>query len=1162
MLDTLFKQLYMQSSTGFAALSAKDGTMLMGNPALCRMFGYSEDELKATRYLDNDYPVTAYPEEKQITDFKQIMNELLQNPEASINREKRFMHKDGEIIWVALHLFLIFQDDTRTPLYMIAEMTDISDRKKAEQQIYDDQYLYNLITQYTPDMISFSDPDSTIRYVSPSVEKLLGYSAEEMIGTKRADYYHSSDAQKILNNEEHLTDNASFTRRVRHKEGHYLWIESTYQIMRNNAGDVDQVLTIARDITVRKKYENMLANAQFLARMGSWEWNVRDKQFTASKELRHIFGYTEDCSNQQVIDPQLLLSCVFPEDLPAVVESLRLSISEGTNSQVGFRITAADGTRKFIDAYWETVQDRTGKARQISGVVQDVSSRREMEEQLRESERKYRLISENSQDFISRNATDEKATYLYASPICHQMFGYTQEELVGSQGMDYIHPEDAPRVQEYLRSSIQEKRLDPIIFRYLCKDGSYLWVETTLRYTSSGGGAAEIVAVTRDISERKQYELKLLESENRYKSLFEYNPSAISAMDLQGRTLSLNASLQQLTGYSREDLLMSGYSDIIDPEELEFVAERFYAAAGGIAQTFESRLIHREGHSVEVSLIYVPIMVNSQVVGVFAITSDITERKRHLEQIEKLSYEHALILNSVSEGIFGLNLEGETVFINPAASSMLGYESGKLAGNVKLHTLEQNWLSGEPYPGGRKTLAEWMSAYPYTEEREGVFWRKDGSSFLVKYRMTPMYDNGERKGGVVVFRDITEEKEIMRAKESAEQADRAKSEFLAIMSHELRTPMNGIIGMADLLSGTELNEEQQYYTQIITKSSGALLHILNEVLDFSKIEAGMMTLELQTVDIRQVIQYVNELFYQKVKEKNLTLQTVVDSTIAPLLITDETRLRQILVNLVGNAVKFTDEGEITISVAQESVNNVGEVILKFTVKDTGIGIPVSSQNLLFQSFSQLHPSINRKYGGTGLGLAISKKLAELLGGAIGVDSAEGEGAEFHFTILASIPREVFVQGELPMLPAEVKSEIRSEVRDSPGGKYGPLSILIAEDHPVNQQLLQAYLKKRGYHADIAQNGQMAVDAVLARKYDLVFMDIQMPVMDGIEATGRIREELGLSPIIVAATAFARKEDKEMCMRAGMQDFISKPITPAELDRVLKEWSSRIHRYEV
>lgn len=228
------------------------------------------------------------------------------------------------------------------------------------------------------------------------------------------------------------SDNDVFTRRVRHKDGHYLWIESSFQIMRDDKGGVQQVLTVARDITVRKKYEDMLANAQFLARMGSWEWEASSQQLIASKEMRCIFGPTDDISNHTVYDPLLIKECVEPEDLPRVMEALLDSVKHGTKGGAVFGITAADGMKKFIDAHWEVAQDSSGNIRQISGVVQDITAHREMEQQLRESEQNYRLISENSQDFISRNATDEEATYLYASPVSLQMFGYTPEEMVGT----------------------------------------------------------------------------------------------------------------------------------------------------------------------------------------------------------------------------------------------------------------------------------------------------------------------------------------------------------------------------------------------------------------------------------------------------------------------------------------------------------------------------------------------------------------------------------------------------------------------------------------------------------------------------------------------------------------------------------------------------------
>lgn len=1029
MSDFIYKQLYIRSSIGIAVVSPKEGTLLQANPALCHMLGYTEEEL-----LNIDYCVLLYSEDEDTDNHNNIMNYLLQSPETVIEQEKRFLRKDGETLWVSQHIFLILQENANEPLVLISELTDITNRKLAEQKIQEDQHLYNLITQNTPDMISFGDPDGTLNYVSPSVETLLGYSADEMIGTLRPEYYHVDDAIEMTEHGKLYSDTDIFTRRVRHKDGHYLWIESSSQVVRNSQGEVEQILTIGRDITQRKKYEDMLAKAQHLAHMGTWEWDTTKARLTVSKELRNILGFCEECRNHSYCDYGAIISCIDPDDFARVHQLVHHSIENESNGEALVRVKTVDGTLKFLDTHWEIMIDKYGRLLQIGGVAQDVTERHRMEEQLRDSERNFRMLSESSQDFISRNAVNEHITYLYASPICQMMFGYAPEEMIGTRGTDYIHPEDVHKVAAYLRSCVEGQKHESVIFRFLCKDQTYIWTETTFQYIYSEiAGVQELVCVTRDISERKRY----------------------------------------------------------------------------------------------------------------------------FEEIEKLSNEHALILNSVSEGIFGMNLQGNTMFINPAASVMLGYDPQDWLSSSKLHTIQQSWLDSEPYSGVQKTLMQSISDNLSYEEREGVFWRQDGSSFLVNYRMTPLFDNGERIGAVVVFRDITEEKEIVRAKESAEEADRAKSEFLAIMSHELRTPMNGIIGMADLLSGTELDDEQRYYTQIINKSGEALLHILNEVLDFSKIEAGMMTLELQMVDLGYVVQSVSELFYPKIQEKGIILTSEISPELPPIIMTDEARLRQILVNLVGNAVKFTEKGTISICVQLESSQESGNLVVKFVVKDTGIGIPLASQGLLFQSFSQLHPSINRKYGGTGLGLAISKKLAELLGGTIGVKSCEEEGSEFYFTVEVSTPKEDWKREESHVKFSDVVINDRSTTTESFEGEYGPLSILITEDHPVNRQLLQAYLKKRGYLPDVAMNGEEAVQAVLSSHYDLVFMDVQMPVMDGIEATGIIREQLGLSPIIIAATAFARNEDKEMCLKAGMQDFISKPISVKELDRVLRDWSVRI-----
>ncbi|NHN29551.1 PAS domain S-box protein [Paenibacillus agricola] len=505
-----------------------------------------------------------------------------------------------------------------------------------------------------------------------------------------------------------------------------------------------------------------------------------------------------------------------------------------------------------------------------------------------------------------------------------------------------------------------------------------------------------------DITARNQAELRLQESEQRYKSLFEYNPAAVYSMNLAGDYLTANANLEALSGYTLEELIGMYFGPIVQEKDLAKTLHHFTLATQGKPQNYEIAILHRDGHTVEISVSNIPIIVNDQVVGVFGISSDITDRKRRTEQIEKLSYEHALILNSVSEGIFGLDPQGNLTFINPAGLAMFGLSPGEKVDLSYLSTIQQTESDGSPYVSEGSPIFQAISNNQSHRETEAVFWRKDGSSFLVEYQVTPLFDNGEPKGVVVVFSDMTSEKEIIEAKESAERADRAKSEFLSIMSHELRTPMNGIMGMTGLLADTELDDEQQGYIDIILKSSDALLYILNEILDFSKIEAGKMVLNQEPIDIKEVLEGVRDLFMARAREKKIELICLMEPDVPPIIIGDSVRLRQVLVNLVGNAVKFTEWGRITVSVEVVPGDDASKHTLQFIVKDTGIGIAADKQNLLFQSFSQLHPAINRKYGGTGLGLAICKKLVELMDGSIGVESTEGKGSAFHFTLQTSI----------------------------------------------------------------------------------------------------------------------------------------------------------------
>ncbi len=405
--------------------------------------------------------------------------------------------------------------------------------------------------------------------------------------------------------------------------------------------------------------------------------------------------------------------------------------------------------------------------------------------------------------------------------------------------------------------------------------------------------------------------------------------------------------------------------------------------------------------------------------------------------------------------------------------------------------------------------------------------------------------------------------ELKHAKEAAELAARAKADFLAVMSHEIRTPINGVLGMTQLLAATELTAEQQKFVNIAQVSGEILLTVINDILDFSKIESGKLELERQPLAIRVCLQEVCDLLTVKAAEKNLNLYYQVASDVPNYIAGDATRLRQILLNLVNNAIKFTAEGEVRIFVRLQTevmesnssvtaTSDMAKVSLLFAVKDTGIGIPKDKIERLFKPFSQADLATTRKYGGTGLGLAICDRLVGLMGGEIWVESELEKGSTFLFTI------QTHVVNALPPNSLQVQQSRPSKL-DAKLGERIPLNILVAEDNPINQEFALAMIVKMGYEVDIVGNGRLAIEAIQKKEYNILLLDVQMPEMDGLETSSYLVnnwQNLGLAyprPKIIAMTASACQDDREKCFEAGMDDYISKPIVIDVMQHMLGKW---------
>jgi PAS domain S-box-containing protein len=550
------------------------------------------------------------------------------------------------------------------------------------------------------------------------------------------------------------------------------------------------------------------------------------------------------------------------------------------------------------------------------------------------------------------------------------------------------------------------------------------------------------------------------------------------------------------------------------------------------------------------------------------LRGQIDAHRRLVESLRMAEVKYRSIFENAVEGIYQTTPTGTYLSVNPALARIYGYASGQELTASITDVGRQLYVD----PGRREQLIELLRRDDTVAGFESQAYRRDGEVIWISENARAVYDAAGNlsyyEGSV---EDITKRKqaeELHRQKEAAEAASRAKSQFLANMSHEIRTPLNGVVGMLELLAATPLEPEQQRYARVARSSADSLLRLINDILDFSKIEAGKLELEEFDFDVRRLVKDVEELFAERVQAKGLELICTIGPGVPAFVCGDADRLRQVLVNLTNNAIKFTQRGQVALRVAVRAASGQQEpedefCTLRFEVADTGIGIPADRRDRLFKSFSQVDASTTRKFGGTGLGLAVCKQLVELHGGEIGVSSEPNRGSTFHFTV--PLRRVPFGDGPVALsgpFEQESRSANDAEVRGAfavptlpylaaKAGRAEGRRILIAEDNEVNQMVASAILRQVGFDCDVVATGREALEAVRNDDYDLVLMDCQMPDMDGFEATRAIRlQEQSAEPPkhlpIVALTANAVKGDRETCLAAGMDGYITKPIDTLRL----------------
>jgi PAS domain S-box-containing protein len=931
-------------------------------------------------------------------------------------------------------------------------------------------------------------------------------------------------------------------------------------------------------------------------------------------------------------------------------------------------------------------------------------------EALRESESLLSAITDSAQDAILMMNPEGNITFW--NPAAEHILGYTKTEALGRNLCDLIVPERYHEAHNaaflgFLRTGQGAAVGKTLELQARRKDGREITVALSLSAVQIKS-RWHAVGILRDITELRR-------SEANYKTLFTGAAEGILVADSKTKQFrQANSALCRMFGYTEEELKRLGPADIHPKESLDHVLSDFEAQARG-DKTLAPGLpcLRKDGTLFYADISAAAIVLDGREcnVGFFV---DVTERKRAEEALRESEERWKLIFDYAPDAYYLNNLKGKLVDGNKEAEKILGYKKEELIGK---NFLTLKLLSPRQIPKAASLLIK-NALGKSTGPDEFVLNRKDGSQVTVEIQTYPIKMKDQR---IVlgIARDITKRKQaeenLQKAMEKLEQANVqleaaikradqmtleaqaaniAKGQFLANMSHEIRTPMNGVIGMTGLLLATDLSEEQRRYAETVRSSGEALLSVINDILDFSKIEADMLELEELDFDLRATLEDVAELLAMSAHEKNLEFICHIDPEVHTFVRGDPGRLRQILINLGTNAVKFTARGEVAIEVRMESEID-GQIKVRFEVRDTGIGIPQDRIGLLFSAFQQVDASTTRRFGGTGLGLAISKRLAERMGGEIGVASVEGRGSTFWFTaVFGKQPRRERLDGDLqadlrgvrilvvddnatnrlilaeqlaswgvrhaetesaalavellraaraegdpfrititdmqmPVTDGEsfgVAIKADPELRDthlvmmSSFGKRGdakrlknigfsayltkpikqsqlydclaavlgggaaaaktpdtPLvtrhtihearrrkvRILLAEDNVVNQQVALGILAKLGFNADTAANGREAIQALKTVPYDIVLMDVQMPEMDGLEATRAIRSgKTGvLNPRIpiIAMTAHALKGDRERCLEAGMDDYVSKPIAPQALAEALEKWGEKARK---